>query len=1156
MYSNINTKTVILIICLTLFSTYAFSYKVIEDLSAFDPQSFLTLYDFEQSGDNSLLVTNGEDMQISSLQAYEGSKSLRVVLPQYATGVTGWRFFELLLPSGKPSDWSDYRYLSMYILNESGYGQIFGLAPTITDLRTERHKIETGGWKREVYDLSIFEQQSDNGLQTVGGVKFDCGLHIYRIAAQTEFYIDKIELVKKSLSDEKAIQLFILNPKFRSNIYSTNPVTSGKVGVVLDVIQEDMDNITGNISITAQDGSNIFSGALQAVSQMQYFNFSIPGDKDLINVDVTVTDQRTNQTYSRHKEIKRMAPNDDEVIFDKDNNLLINGTPTFPVGIYFSSPNENEVLKDMKFIKENGFNCVGPYHTATDEMIAAASASGLRILPHFMEVPVSQANVKYNMPLLENSGALLGYYVYDEPHPYRVSASEVLALSQGYADQDPYHPTMTANLEDQYNYAGTSDIMMVDSYGLPGTLATLVRRLSAGLDSMKNYGPVWFIPQSFTNWSYCRGLTLKQGRPLTYDELRTETWLPIAMGAKGILYYNYYLSVPDVVQRIAFPEVWDALGYIIDEINLLKSVIFYGVDQPVTFTDTTGLIRVVAKKYNGDLYVIIVNGTEESQTIAADIQTDNYSSLYVLGEDRTVNFANGHIQDTFNYQTTRIYTSSHSAATQLSVTSFREEINRRQSARDEKGVLNYAWTSNGTTLTASWDFPSYGDLDEYGYCGSTPWLFMIDGNIGTKWTIGDDAYRSSYVWPDSLIYKGTRWLDVNFNQQRTLAKVNIAVSTDLKYQLQIWQDNQWNTIPVESQQITSDRYHQKLVARMDVYDLTNVTTDKLRLLFTEDTPKTAAIFEIQASGHAGRFYGFDEDKFWANPSNWDAIPGSGDSVNIKSDCILDVNNNVEVGSILAPWKDEITFDVLGNLTVKNGSFVVMGDSVSASSTVNIKGSVKLKAADADFQVGYGQNTTGIVNVNGGVVTTFDILDVGYYGNGTFNMSGNAKVSSYHTSIAVQSSSTGQLVMNSGNFDVVGNISVGVRGQGDLEVNGGTINANKMYVGNSTYGGSGAVRLVKGIIHLNDFIIQSGTVDIEEAVVFVNGDIYDKIDGYISSGVLTGYGNPQGVHYFVDSGKTIICTLPCCSNPPMYDTNFDCKIDLLDFANMAQGWMKF
>ncbi len=265
---------------------------------------------------------------------------------------------------------------------------------------------------------------------------------------------------------------------------------------------------------------------------------------------------------------------------------------------------------------------------------------------------------------------------------------------------------------------------------------------------------------------------------------------------------------------------------------------------------------------------------------------------------------------------------------------------------------------------------------------------------------------------------------------------------------------------------------------------------------------------------------------WMNGASWTCshVPGSSDTVRINWD-----NNTVTLAATAPDILSlEIGVDESGNLIVNaGGSLTMLGTST----------------------VGNNGTCTGTLIVNaGGTVTSNDWLVVA--GNslvtGIVEVSGTLNLDS-HLWCATQATSTAIIEINAGGVVNVG----GMLGLG-------TINAVDPSGGVATLTVNDGSILNLSDIHPAGTSIQPGSViDINgSGQLTLPGDFHLVIYDYIFAGLITGSGIPGNV--IVDTttnpGFTTVMNLAYVECiPPLMDLNFDCKIDLADYADLAAGW---
>jgi len=484
---------------------------------------------------------------------------------------------------------------------------------------------------------------------------------------------------------------------------------------------------------------------------------------------------------------------------DEQNRLLVNGEPFFPIGIY------NPLPDDFALIAKMGFNCAGPYLTATAECVAEAKKHGLRLIsnaPRGEDRWVQQA---------ADSGVLLAYYVYDEPTPQE--ADTLRERCSALAKMDPYHPTCGCNNLHHGYYTDVADVMMVDAYPHPGSFDVIVDRMKTAVRVMKGRRPVWYIPQAFARLGYMHaGSTLENSREPTYDELRAATWLGIALGARGVIYYSDRIQTFAI--RYAFPLLWRALGYTVAELRALDDVLLW---PRVEMESSDSNVYASGAAFGDKLFVVAVNAATNATQATLSLPAHSGHALRVLGEDRVVECAGGKLTDNFGPKTAHLY-ASWPMRSPVDVVAAREDMAKRRAQQQRRWQHNVALFYRGASLEASWGFPK----DVRGL----PWLRMIDGYRGTTWPLGSRGLLPrSYRFPPA-IRATNRWIQVRFPKPMPLDRA-VVVTSPFRYAFAVRSNDDWRQIEPTSEK-QSNVYGPPAIVR--TFPLGGMETDRVRLI--------------------------------------------------------------------------------------------------------------------------------------------------------------------------------------------------------------------------------------------------------------------------------------------------------------------------------------
>jgi len=209
---------------------------------------------------------------------------------------------------------------------------------------------------------------------------------------------------------------------------------------------------------------------------------------------------------------------------------------------------------------------------------------------------------------------------------------------------------------------------------------------------------------------------------------------------------------------------------------------------------------------------------------------------------------------------------------------------------------------------------------------------------------------------------------------------------------------------------------------------------------------------LQAADSQPQWDGQAADRLWATDKNW-----SGDAVPGADDSVY----------LLAPAAGAGTGPMIEAATAAQAHDIWLGHGVLAGGESRLV-------------------------MTGGTVTA-DHLMVGHEGD-------------LHTH--------GIFELSAGVVNLSNHITVGSFGaMGTLEMTGGRINAHLFL--SCWNGGSGHTNLRGGVIDVEDFVLDGGTMDITGGKLVIDGDLRDRIDGYINGGELTAYGGDARAQVCVD-----------------------------------------
>jgi hypothetical protein len=345
----------------------------------------------------------------------------------------------------------------------------------------------------------------------------------------------------------------------------------------------------------------------------------------------------------------------------------------FPIGIFSANP-----ASSMMELKAIGFNCVQTYRISTitdlNAYLDAAARNGLRALVYpgmridenkQLPEPPTKTLAKL-WPQIQNSSAVLAWYLADEPEHTSLSLNDLVTFENGIKSSDSTHLTALTtgpNFYDKFRQIG--DVLLVDAYPIP---ISPVTEVSDTLEKAKRVAgpgkPIWAVIQA-----YDRGLLEQKVRDLnigrdttpTFAEINCMTYLAIVHGAKGIFYYNFN----DLAYNIkSHPVVWNAVKSIVAKLNKIYPVLISeDVNiKPDIVSLESGInpknIHYLFKKSNNAIFLIVVNSNNRTEKITfKNLPFNNNSVMVPLEGKKIVSVQNGSMTDVFKPFEVRIYKS-------------------------------------------------------------------------------------------------------------------------------------------------------------------------------------------------------------------------------------------------------------------------------------------------------------------------------------------------------------------------------------------------------------------------------------------------------------------------------------------------------------------
>ena len=286
--------------------------------------------------------------------------------------------------------------------------------------------------------------------------------------------------------------------------------------------------------------------------------------------------------------------------------LLRNGSPFFPIGIYWL---RKERLAEVKQLRFNS----GDYYYKLDDaevgdLMDAAAEEGVAILlelsDHIRHLEVPDTTAIYQKVMrYRGHPALLAWYLVDEPADAGVKATDTMQIYERIRQLDPYHPVSLVNNRPHTfaDYIGSSDVIAIDPYPVPNYPISRVSEYArqASWVSMTQK-PVWLVAQAF-------GGVEHWPRPPTAAELRNMVYQGLVQGVTGVFFYRYCGEDERNIQPDA---LWREVRRLAQELETLSPVLM-AEDRTFRVRRVGGTqdLQIALREADHEYYLIAVNPT-------------------------------------------------------------------------------------------------------------------------------------------------------------------------------------------------------------------------------------------------------------------------------------------------------------------------------------------------------------------------------------------------------------------------------------------------------------------------------------------------------------------------------------------------------------------
>lgn len=302
-----------------------------------------------------------------------------------------------------------------------------------------------------------------------------------------------------------------------------------------------------------------------------------------------------------------------KVYFDAHHRLMVDGKPFFPLAMDGCGGNDAET----DIYADSPLNA-----TVTGNFAAfdRAEKRGLKVIFGFgvdRMVGRGEDQMREMCGKIAMRPGFLAWYNNDEQPPGL--ADMHTELYQRLCEYDPDHPVY-AVLDKHWHvrdFMPSFDCIAMDPYpvgnrnrGPIGICTEWGLKASEAVFGMR---PLWQEPQAF-DWEWHRrnfNASSKEHHFPTRDEFRSMAWQPIAIGAKGLIWYSFDWLLKES-SPAEFRERWGYVRETIGEIARFAPV-FLSVEPAPVAKSSNPSVTVRTWRQGGSVYLVAVNTTDSEQ---------------------------------------------------------------------------------------------------------------------------------------------------------------------------------------------------------------------------------------------------------------------------------------------------------------------------------------------------------------------------------------------------------------------------------------------------------------------------------------------------------------------------------------------------------------
>ncbi len=538
----------------------------------------------------------------------------------------------ICIESSNENGWINGSYLNVGVTGESGWSKLevtYQIPANATNANVSLY-ISRGGTGTVWFDdLCIYKQTPIIGenLTPIENYNFDQDITDGSLSGPVVYDGTVFHNSERSLKYQRtdATSYDLISKDFKVNPGETFTPTCWVKTTGMSA------NAQALICIESFNGSSWISGSYLEVgvtgesgwTMLQVPAYQIPANATNARVALYISQGGTGTAWFDDLCIYKKMPTPYK---DSDGRFIVNGSPFFPLGMYFGSVSN----ADIDVYANSSFNTILPYDgSLTDATMNYANSKGLKVLfsvkDYFYNVPGSScpayitsieseiAEIVTKVNLYKNYPALLGWYMNDE-----ISAGaygdRILNHYNTIKANDVTRPVYVVDCHPTQEslYQNMTDAFGSDSYPVKGFADDNIGEVGIWNRTAKQGLPnklIWTVVQIHNLDNYFKNTNGSQRTP-NQIELRNMTWQSICEGSTGIIYYSWFDAKTDV-SGTPFNTHWGNLKTVAAELKNLTPVILSVDPVPsVTVTGADTWLNYIVKSYQNKTYIFSVNNTK------------------------------------------------------------------------------------------------------------------------------------------------------------------------------------------------------------------------------------------------------------------------------------------------------------------------------------------------------------------------------------------------------------------------------------------------------------------------------------------------------------------------------------------------------------------